>query len=164
MFLKSLLTTGTLTAATAVAGSVASKDVKSAWYRRLKKPAIQPPPAVFPIVWTALYADIALVSASVLSRRQATTDACGRAARRGRGYLGALLVNLALNAGWSWSFFRWHRLRLAVGVAAALAVSCAGLARRAGAVKPVLGWALAPYAAWCGFATLLSERIRRLNR
>jgi len=163
MFLKSLLTTGSLTTAAAVAGSLATQSVRSPWYQKLKKPAIQPPPAVFPVVWTTLYADIALASASVLSKRRQTTDAAAADERVGRGYRRALVVNLVLNAAWSWSFFRLRNLPLSVGVAAALAVSSADLARRAGAVKPLLGWALAPYAAWCAFATLLSERIRRLN-
>ena len=37
--------------------------------------------------------------------------------------LAALAVNLLLNASWSWVFFKAHRIGLAIGVAAALAVS-----------------------------------------
>lgn len=50
-------------AATAVAGSIASTDVNSAWYRGLDLPKLQPPGAVFGPVWTALYSDIAVTSA-----------------------------------------------------------------------------------------------------
>jgi tryptophan-rich sensory protein len=74
-----------------------------------------------------------------------------------------LFVNLALNASWSWCFFRYRNLPLSVAVAGVLAVSSADLARRAGRVRPALGWALVPYAAWCAFATLLSARIKDLN-
>ena len=165
MFLKSLLVTGALTSAAATAGSLATGPaVQSHWYQKLRKPAIQPPPAVFPVVWTTLYADIALASASVLSNgKKQATDAATPPENPARGYLGALVLNLALNAAWSWCFFRLRNLPLSVGVAGTLALSSVGLARRAGRVKPALGWLLAPYAAWCAFATVLSARIDALN-
>lgn len=164
MFLNSLIKTGLLTATAATVGSLATKSVKSRWYQKLRKPAIQPPPVAFPVVWTALYADIALASAAVLTNgKSATTDAKEQAPQPARGYLRALALNLALNAGWSWCFFRLRSLPLAVAVAGALAVSSTGLAVRAARVKPALGWALTPYAAWCAFATVLSARIQRLN-
>ncbi|RNE64192.1 TspO/MBR family protein [Cryobacterium tepidiphilum] len=166
MFLKSLVVTGTLTAAAATAGSLATTGaVKSRWYQTLRKPAIQPPPAAFPVVWSTLYADIALASASVLADgAKLATDAPTPAENPARGYLGALAVNLALNAAWSWCFFRMRNLPLSVGVAGGLALSSVGLARRAGRVKPALGWLLAPYAAWCAFATVLSARVAALNK
>jgi tryptophan-rich sensory protein len=173
MFLKSLVTTGLLTAAAATAGSLASQEVKGHWYRTLPKPSIQPPRAAFPVVWTALYADIALTSAGVLdagstlgdgtSERDRTDAAAPAAAGASRGYVAALIVNLLLNAGWSWSFFRLRNLPLSLGVAAALTVSSVDLVRRAARVRPGLGWLLAPYAAWCAFATVLTARIRTLN-
>jgi tryptophan-rich sensory protein len=167
MFLKSLLTTGLLTTAAATVGSLATGDApNSRWYRRLRKPAYQPPSSVFPVVWTALYADIALTSAAAMSDRSPTkkTDAAPTAPQESSGYLPALVVNLILNAGWSVVFFRMRNLQLAVVVAVALAASSADLARRAGQVKPTLGWVLSPYAAWCTFAAVLSNRIRALNR
>ncbi len=81
-----------------------------------------------------------------------------------RGYRRALLLNLTLNAAWSWCFFKLHNLPLSLGVATALAASSTDLARRAGRVKPALGWALAPYAVWCTFATVLTGRIQAKNR
>jgi tryptophan-rich sensory protein len=177
MFVKSLVTTGLLTAAAATAGSLASQEVKGHWYRTLHKPSIQPPRAAFPVVWTALYADIALTSAGVLAAGSSAGDgtserertdaaepvAAQAATGASRGYLGALIVNLLLNAGWSWSFFRLRNLPLSLGVAAALTVSCVDLVRRAARVRAGLGWLLAPYAAWCAFATVLTARIRTLN-
>jgi len=169
---KNLLSTSAQTVANAVAGSAAtSSGVDSEWYRRLRKPAFQPPPAAFPIVWTLLYADIAVTSARVLGAQQEASPTHGssgrgaaREARRDeRGYRRALALNLALNAGWSWTFFAKRDTGLATLTAAALTVSSADLARRAGAVRPAYGAALAPYAAWCAFATALSGRIHQLN-
>jgi tryptophan-rich sensory protein len=146
-------------ATTAAAGSVASRDVSSAWYADLDKPPIQPPGPVFPVVWTTLYADLALTAARALDRLEAAGRHDEAAA-----YRRALAANLVLNAGWSWVFFRAHRLGPAVGVAALLALSSADLARRTGRVSPPAAAALAAYPAWCGFATVLSGEIWRRNR
>jgi translocator protein len=158
MFGRALAATGTAVAVTAVAGSVASGDTRSGWYRRLEKPAIQPPAWVFPVVWTTLYADIAVTSALALERLAQDDPRAATAYRR------ALALNLVLNASWSWVFFKAHRLVAAVAVAGALAASSADLVRRTVSAQPAAGAALAPYAAWCGFATVLSAEIWGRNR
>ncbi|GAB2676968.1 TspO/MBR family protein [Thalassiella azotivora] len=155
MRLSTLLRTGLACAATATLGAVAT-DPDSRWYRSLDRPDWQPPAPVFPLVWTPLYADLAVASAAVLSDDAA--PAAGRAA-----YARSLAVNLTLNAGWSWLFWRARRPWLAAAECAVLAASSADLARRAGAVRPGAGAALAPYAAWCGFATVLSSAIAHRN-
>jgi tryptophan-rich sensory protein len=153
---SSVLSSVALTTAGAVAGSIpSSRGTSSAWYRALRKPRIQPPAAVFPVVWTGLYG--ATAAASIAA--QANADDGER-----RAYRAALAANMTLNAGWCWTFFAWHRRGAAVVVAAALAVSTADLARRAGAVRRGAGVALLPYAGWTAFATVLTEAIRRANR
>ena len=62
--------TAAATAATAAAGGIAT-DPDSRWYRRLRKPHWQPPAIAFPVVWTALYADLAVSSAVALDSDQA---------------------------------------------------------------------------------------------
>jgi tryptophan-rich sensory protein len=109
-------------------------------------------------VWTALYADIAVTSGAVLTR----FSSVGRRTDERR-YAVALGTNLALNAGWCALFFRARRTSFAAAGALALAASSADLARRAGRADPALGAALAPYAAWCAFATALSFDIWRRN-
>ena len=154
---KILTSTIAAAAATAVAGSVASTDVKSAWYRSLDKPVLQPPGPVFGPVWTALYTDIAVTSALVLDEL-ATEPAAAADYRR------ALAVNLVLNASWSWTFFRFHRLFPAVLVAGALSLSSIDLVRRTWTARRSAGLALTPYAAWCSFATGLSAALWWKNR
>jgi benzodiazapine receptor len=156
---KALLGTGLATAAAAVAGSVASQRGVQGWYTTIRKPGYVPPNAVFPIAWTTLYVDIAATSAAVIDRFRADGED-GKA----RAYIAALGANLALNAGWSWVFFGKRQLGPAVAAAAALAVSSADLARRAGDADLKYGAALAPYPAWCTFATVMSADIWRLNR
>lgn len=150
--------TASAVALTAVVGSIASADTKSVWYRRLDKPAIQPPAVVFPIVWTALYTDIAVTSAMVLDRLERDDHDQANAFRA------ALAANLVLNAAWSWVFFKGHRLPAATAVAGALAVSGADLVRRAAPTGRGRALALVPYAGWCAFATVLTAAIWRSNR
>ncbi|WP_369252830.1 TspO/MBR family protein [Geodermatophilus amargosae] len=138
---------------TALVGT-AGTDVGSDWYRRLDKPRWQPPGPVFGIAWTALYALLATAGARTL-RRAGT----GR-----RTWSRAFAVNLVLNAGWPWAFFRAHRPTLAAAEAALLAVSTADLARRSARIDRTAGLALLPYAAWTAFATALSTEIARRDR
>lgn len=152
-----LAATSAASIATAVAGSLAT-DPSSRWYQGLRKPAWQPPPVVFPVVWTALYADLAVSSAAALDAYEREDPDVGR-----RRHIRALAANLVLNAGWGWLFWRGRRPWLAAAECAVLAVSSADLVRRTYRARPGAGVALAPYAAWCGFATALSAAIAHLN-
>lgn len=156
---KVLVATSLATAAAAIAGSVTSREGVRGWYTTARKPDYVPPNAVFPVAWTALYVDIATTSAGVINRFRASGEHA-----KSRRYVGALGLNLALNAGWSWIFFGRRKLGAASLAAAALAASSADLARRAADADPKLGVALAPYPLWCSFATVLSTDIWRLNR
>ncbi len=153
--LRGLAFSGTATALAAALGSTASAaETRSAWYLGLRKPSFQPPGVVFPIVWTALYTDIAVTSARAMRDMEPEER---------RSYERALLANLTLNAAWSWVFFRAHRTRDAVLVAAALAISAGDLRRRVGRVRSTYARALAPYPVWCAFATVLAARLHELN-
>ena len=156
---KTLVGTGLATVVAAVAGSAASGKGVRDWYATVRKPGYIPPNAVFPIAWTILYADIAVTSAAAIDRFRADGQQ-----RKARAFTAALGANLVLNAGWSWIFFAKHRLGLSAVAAGALAVSSADLVRRAGDADPRLAAALAPYPLWCGFATVMSTDIWRLNR
>jgi uncharacterized protein YbjT (DUF2867 family)/tryptophan-rich sensory protein len=155
---RNLAILGAATVTSAVLGGLATQPA-SRWYRRLDLPSWQPPAAAFPIVWTALYADIAATSAATVTglEREGRHD-------EARAYRRALAANLALNTGWSWLFWRVRRLDVAAVEAALLAASSADLARRAGVESQRRGALLAPYAVWTGFAAVLSAAIARRNR
>lgn len=160
MRISTMLFTAASAATAAVAGGLATApSVQSEWYARLRKPSYQPPGQVFPVVWPALYADIAVVSAS-------TIDQCddGHDEQQARAYQAALGLNLVLNGCWSWLFFNRHQLGASAAVAAALTASSADLTRRAIAVRGAAGAPLALYPLWCAFATMLSTHIWLLNR
>lgn len=154
-----LTKTALATLATAVVGGLASRPAASSWYTDLRKPSFQPPRQAFPLVWPALYTDIAVTSAATLDELRAE----GRGSEQ-RAFTAALAVNLVLNASWSWIFFSRQKLGAAAVAAAALSVSSADLTRRVGAVRPARAAVIAPYPLWCAFATALSTRIWQLNR
>jgi benzodiazapine receptor len=142
-----------VTATALVGGRASSGDNR--WFQSLRKPSFQPPPVAFPIVWTALYASIAAAGADAVDHLE---DA------ERTEFQAALAANLALNASWTWVFFRARRPWLATAVSGVLAGSSADLVRRA---RPASGRAaalLVPYTAWCSFATVLAGRIAWLNR
>lgn len=147
-----------MTTATAVSGSIAT-DTNSLWYKSLSKPKWQPPGWLFPIVWTGLYAGITATSARTINQLEARGDD-----DEANAYRAALGVNLVLNQGWSWTFFRARKLGLATVVAALLAGSSMDLANRSRKVDEGKGLELTPYALWCSFATVLTASIWRRNR
>lgn len=153
MSLPTLARTALAVLATAVAGSIGT-DPTSSWYRSLDKPSWQPQPPVYGLVWTPLYADLAVVAALTLDRLPEP--------ERAR-YRQALAVNLVLNAGWSWLFFRAHRPWLAAAEGAVLTVSSADLVRRMARSDVRAAAGLAPYPVWCAFATALTVALARRN-
>jgi tryptophan-rich sensory protein len=114
---------------------------------------------VFPLAWTSLYIDIAATSAAAIDRLRAA----GRH-DEARNYAVALGVNLVLNAGWSWLFFRFRKLGLSAVGAAILTASSADLTRRTAQADLGTGAALLPYPLWSAFATAMSSHIWILNR
>ena len=91
-------------AASAV-GAIASIEAKT-FYGQLAQPEWAPPAWLFGPVWTSLYALMAI--AAWLVWREGGF-------RSNRMPLGLFLLQLALNALWSWLFFAWHLGALAFG-------------------------------------------------
>ncbi|MFJ6132623.1 tryptophan-rich sensory protein [Janibacter terrae] len=156
--LRDALTVTAATVASAAVGAAATQP-DSRWYRSLDLPSWQPPKLAFPLVWIPLYADIAATSVATLVRLEED----GRFDEAAR-YRRALWTNLVLNTGWSVVFWRVRRPALAAVEAGVLAASSADLARRASAAGGRTRWTLVPYAAWTGFAAVLSTAIARRNR
>lgn len=144
--------------AAAVTGGLAT-DPDSSWFCALRKPWFYPPPQTFGLVWTPLYAIIAWAGAEGIDRARAAGD--DRAARRISAAFG---VNMALNAGWNVVFFRAHRPWAALVEICVLAASVLDLAHQVNAQSPRAGRAMLAYAAWTGFAGLLTAAIAWKNR
>ena len=130
------------------------KGNRGSWYRRLDKPSFTPPDAVFPVVWTALYAMIAWSGWRIWSA----------APSRDRNAALRLWVSqLAANAQWSKLFFGERRPRLALGDIVALEGTITSYISAARKVDRAAANAFIPYAAWVAYATVLNAEIVRRN-
>lgn len=152
--LKGLVAWIAVTFAAAAIGSIASLEAGS-FYGQLARPGWAPPASVFGPVWTVLYALMAV--AAWWTWKAAGSFAAARAP------LSAYLVQLALNALWSWLFFAWH-----LGGAAfadivllwlMLLVTIVGFWR----TSALAGALMLPYLAWVTFAAFLNLSTWQLN-
>jgi len=150
-FAIALAVFGAMVAATAAVGGRFTASGLGPWYDGLAKPAWTPPGSVIGIVWGVLFLLVALASALVWSAGPA------------RGYLALLIVNLILNAGWSYLFFVVRAPAAALAELLALALTCLGLIHLASQVSTPAAWLLVPYAAWVAFAGFLNWSIVRLR-
>jgi tryptophan-rich sensory protein len=124
------------------------------FYSQLSRPDWAPPPSIFGPVWTVLYALMGIAA------WQAWRVGGFRAAKSA---LTLFLVQLALNALWSWLFFGWHRGGLAfvdIVVLWALIVTTLVAFWR---IKPLAGVLLFPYLLWVSFASALNYSVWQLN-
>ena len=137
------------------AGSFATIPNIPVWYAGLAKPWFNPPNQVFGPAWTLLYLMMAIAFFRIL---RAAPSQPGRAAA-----IAVFLVQIALNAAWSWVFFAGHSpaggLAVIVALWAMIAITIAAFAR----LDAIAAWCLAPYLAWVGFAGLLNLAIYRMN-
>jgi translocator protein len=142
-----------LAAAAGALGAVASASAAD-FYATLDRPPWAPPAAVFGPVWALLY--MAMGVAAWLVWRE-------RGWARARGALGLFVVQLGVNALWSWLFFAWRLGAAAFAdilllIALVIATTVA-FAR----IRQAAAWLLAPYLAWISFAALLCFSVWRRN-
>jgi tryptophan-rich sensory protein len=135
----------------AAVGAIASVDA-AAFYSQLVRPSWAPPAGAFGPVWSVLYALMGIAAWLVW--------------RVGPGRVAALtifVVQLAVNALWSWLFFAWRFGALAfidALVLFALIVVTIVLFWRASRLAALL---LLPYLAWVGFASALTWSVWKTN-
>ena len=137
----------------AAIGAAASVRAGS-FYTQLVRPDWAPPPEVFGPVWTVLYALMG-ISAWMIWRVGGF-----RAARTA---LTLFLVQLVVNALWSWLFFGWHLGALAfadIVVLWALVLATLIVFWRLNRWAAAL---LVPYLLWISFAAALNLAVWQLN-
>lgn len=141
-------------AVTFVAAAVGSQFMPGEWYAALAKPSWNPPSWVFGPVWTTLYVLMA-VAAWLVWRRAGFAGA--------RLALGCYLLQLVLNAAWSWLFFGRQSIDGALAdiiVLWVLILATTLLFLRHSRVAAAL---FVPYLAWVSFATALNLALAQLN-
>lgn len=137
----------------AAVGGLASANA-GGFYQELSRPAWAPPSWLFAPVWTLLYLFMG-IAAWLVWKAQGWRHAASA--------LSLFLVQLALNALWTWLFFVWRLGAVAfieILVLWAL-VACTLVAFWR--VRPLAGWLLLPYLLWVGFAAALTYAVWRRN-
>jgi len=133
----------------------AGDGANSAWFQSLEKPAFNPPSWVFGPVWTVLYVLMGL--AAFLVWRE------GPGRRAVQVALGLFVLQFALNAAWSPTFFGAQSVGGGAAVILALLAVLAMTVWRFFGVRRLAGWLLVPYLLWVAFATALNLSILALN-
>jgi tryptophan-rich sensory protein len=125
------------------------KATRSPWYTCIK-PSLTPPSFVFPIVWSTLYAMIAVVLANVLIMSPQSSQ---RSA-----VLCMLALNLILNICWSFSYFGAGKIKLAFAIIVCILATNAVLLYLLlkSSKTRWLAYMLMPYTAWLLFAAVLN--------
>lgn len=158
--LLSLLAFLGLSLGAALLGGLLTARSVTTWYRTLRKPPWNPPDWLFGPVWTVLYLQIAIAGWIV---RMGIEKRPGRASQGGLA-LAAWGIQLALNVGWSATFFWRRSIGGGVAVIACLWAAIATTAYLASRVSRAAGILLLPYLAWTTFAAALNIEIWRLNK
>lgn len=136
---------------TGAAAATGALFMPGEWYKALAKPWWTPPDWLFGPAWTVLYVMIAV--AGWLVWRET-----------GLGVVIAIwVVQLVLNAAWSWVMFGLHRIDLALIDAGLMLISIVAFMLAAWPVSQTAALLFVPYLAWVSFATALNFAILRLN-
>jgi tryptophan-rich sensory protein len=137
----------------AAVGGAASIQAGS-FYRQLLRPDWAPPPEIFGPVWTVLY--ILMGLAAWLVWRVGGF-------REAKPALTLFLVQLALNALWTWIFFAWQSGGLAFAEILLLWALIVATLISFWRIRPLAGALLVPYLLWVSFAAALTWSVWRLN-
>lgn len=138
-----------------ILGSLVTRPEIPTWYAGLVKPSWTPAPLVFPIVWSVLYA---LMAVSLWRLWDLET----RSAARSKAIIW-FLVQLALNALWSQVFFGWHNIQAALAVILGLLIAIAATMLAASRVERLAAWLLAPYLVWVAYAATINLGVVAMN-
>jgi tryptophan-rich sensory protein len=137
----------------AAVGASASLQA-GAFYAELVRPAWAPPAALFGPVWTLLYAMMGVSAWLIWQCREH---------RLAHVALAVFVVQLVLNALWSWLFFGWRLGALSFLDIVVLWVLIAVTIVLFYRIRPLAGFLLVPYLAWVSFASALNFAIWQLN-
>ncbi len=134
-------------------GAVASIQAQS-FYAELTQPGWAPPGSVFGPVWTTLFALMGI--AAWLVWREGGF-------RKNKTALTLYLVQLVVNALWSWLFFAWHLGAYALIDLVVLWLLIIATLVAFWRVKTLAGILLVPYVLWVSFAGFLNYAVWQLN-
>ncbi|GEL10828.1 TspO and MBR related proteins [Flavobacterium glycines] len=127
------------------------------WYPTLVKPSFNPPNWVFAPVWTLLYIMMGVAAGLVWDRFSFDKGAVKKA-------LVFFVIQLVLNAIWSYLFFGLHNPMLAGLEIILLWLMIYETYFQFTKINKVTGYLLMPYLIWVAFAAVLNASVWWLNR
>jgi len=137
-----------------LSGRLSQSGVGNPWFDALVKPDLFPPPALFGIAWTVLYALMGFALALVGSAWGA----------RGRGLAVVVFaVQFAVNLTWSPVFFGMRQITGGLIVIAVLDVLVLLTLVLFWRIRKLAGALMVPYLAWIIFATALNYQFLQAN-
>lgn len=143
-----------ITSVASAIGAWGSMNAPS-FYQSLVLPVFAPPASVFGPVWSILYLLMA-IAAWLVWRERGGFEAARTA-------LALYLVQLGVNALWSWAFFKWNSGFASMAIIIVLWVLIVLTLMQFWRIKALAGALLLPYLAWVSFATVLTFSVWRLN-
>lgn len=139
-----------------LSGMVTKESVQT-WFPTLVKPVFNPPSWVFFPVWTILYVMIGISGGMVWNRLESDETNVKKAFK-------IFVIQLALNALWSYLFFGLHNPLLAFIEIILLWLMIFETYNQFKKIDKIAGYLLLPYLAWVSFALVLNGSIWWLNR
>ena len=124
------------------------------FYNEIVRPSWAPPGWVFGPVWSFLYALMG-ISVWLIWRSRNLAGA--------RGALVLFIVQLAVNALWTWLFFAWHQGGLAFAEILLLWLLIFATIAMFWRVSRVAAILMAPYLFWVSYASVLAYAAWQLN-
>jgi tryptophan-rich sensory protein len=143
-----------LTEALGAVAGLLSREGTALYNAAAVKPALSPPPIVFPIVWSILYLLMAVSAARV--------DLAPPRRARSRG-LALYVAQLGFNFFWSLIFFQLRAYGFAFGWLVVLWLLIAWMALTFRRVDRPAAWLQVPYLLWVAFAGYLNFAVWHLN-
>ncbi|HQW55150.1 MAG TPA: tryptophan-rich sensory protein [Saprospiraceae bacterium] len=137
----------------AIAGIFTAKAIPE-WYATLNQPSFNPPNWIFGPVWTSLY--ILLGISFFLIWKQPATKERNRA-------ISIFLIQLVLNFAWSFLFFYFHQIGLALIDIIVLWILIITMLILFYRIKPLAAYINIPYLLWVTFASILNASYFVLN-
>lgn len=127
------------------------------WYPTLVKPIFNPPNWVFAPVWTVLFIMMGVAGGIVWSKLESDEENVKKAFK-------FFMIQLGLNALWSFIFFYLHNPFLALIEVILLLLMIYETYSQFKKIDKIAGYLFIPYLAWVSFAMILNFSIWYLNK
>jgi len=137
----------------AISGFATMENIPG-WFSTLSKPSFNPPNSIFGPVWTTLYILMGISSFLIVKKHPEQMKHTAGS---------VYFLQLALNFAWSFLFFSFHQVGVALIDIIALWIAILAMIVVFYRINKAAGLLQIPYLLWVSFATVLNASIYLLN-